>query len=92
MPVRLDGELTELLSEGTKPRHQNKQTLMRLTLRRHLPEVIEREACRVLAGRITSLAPWPSGALTKAYKRAGKSSDRLEAKAVAAQGRPSWEV
>ena len=91
MPIRLDDDLLELLSEGARRTHQNKQTLVRLTLRRHLPEVIERESRKLPAGQITRLAPWPRGALAKAYKRAGKSSDGLEAAAVAAQGRPSWK-
>jgi len=91
MPIRLDDDLIELLSEGTKRTRQNQQTLVRLTLRRHLPEVIERESRKALVGRITRLAPWPRGALAKAYKRAGKSSDGVEAAAVAAQGKPAWE-
>jgi len=91
MPIRLDDELIELLSEGARRTRQNKQTLVRLTLRRHLSEVIERESRKWPLNRITRLAPWPRGALAKAYKQAGKSSDGLEAAAVAAQGRPSWE-
>ena len=64
---------------------------MRLTLRRHLAEVIEQESLNAPVGRLTSLEPWPRGVLSKAYKRAGKRDDRLEASAAAAQGKPSWE-
>ena len=90
MSVRLDDDLVELLSTGARRTRQKKQTLVRLTLRRYLPEVIERESVKV-AGRVTSVAPWPRGALSKAYKRAGKDDARSEAAAAAAQGKPSWE-
>jgi len=90
MSVRLDDDLVKLLSTGARRTRQKKQTLVRLTLRRYLPEVIERESVKV-AGRITSLSPWPRGALRKAYKRAGRSDDRTEASAARAQGKPSWE-
>jgi len=91
MSIRLDDDLLELLSKGARRTRQKKQTLVRLTLRRYLPEVIERESLKAPVGRVTSLAPWPRGALTKAYKRAGKSDDRIEASAAAAQAKPSWE-
>jgi len=91
MPIRLDDDLLELLSEGTKRTRQNKQTLVRLTLRRYLPEVIEHESRKVPSRRLTNVTPWPRGALAKAYKRVGKSDDAAEALAVAAQGKPSWE-
>jgi len=90
MSIRLDEDLNELLSKGARRTRQKKQALVRLTLRRHLPEVIERESLKVPAGRVTSVAPWPRGALTKAYSRAGKSDDNAEASAAAAQGKPSW--
>jgi hypothetical protein len=41
--------------------------------------------------RLTRLAPWPRGALAKAYKRAGRSGDAVETAAVVAQGKPAWE-
>lgn len=91
MSIRLEDDLIELLSKGAKRTRQKKQTLVRLTLRRHLPEVIERESLKVPAGRVTSVAPWPRGALAKAYKLVGKSDERIEASGAAAQGKPSWE-
>jgi predicted transcriptional regulator len=90
MSIRLDDDLRELLSKGAKRTRHKKQTLVRLTLRRHLPEVIERESLKAPA-RVTSLAPWPRGALAKAYKRAGKGQERIEASAATAQGKPSWQ-
>ena len=51
-------------------------------------QVIETEAA-ILESPLTSIAPWPRGALTRAYHRAGKRWDRLEAAAVAAQPHPS---
>jgi hypothetical protein len=91
MSIRLDADLAELLSKGARRTRQKKQALVRLTLRRHLREVIERESLKVPVERVTTLPPWPRGALAKAYKRAGKSDDRIEASATTAQGRPSWE-
>lgn len=91
MSIRLDDDLIELLSKGARSTRQKKQTLVRLTLRRHLPEVIERETLKAPAGRATRLEPWPRRALTKAYKQASKNDDRIEAAAAAAQGKPSWE-
>ncbi len=91
MSIRLDDDLADLLAQGAKRTRQKKQNLVRLTLRRYLPEVIERESVKISPAQITTLAPWPRGALSKAYKRAGKSDERLEAAAAAAQGKPSWE-
>jgi hypothetical protein len=92
MSIRLDEDIVELLSNGAKRTRQKKQTLVRLTLRRYLPEIIEREAVKAPVGRVTRLAPWPRGALAKAYKRIGKGDDRIEALAAAAQGKPSWDA
>jgi hypothetical protein len=91
MSIRLDDDLVELLVMGARRTRQKKQNLVRLTLRRHLPEVIERESLRAPVGKVTSIMPWPRGALTKAYKRSGKGDERIEASGVAAQGKPSWE-
>src|SRR5687768_5542634 len=90
MSIRLDDDLIELLSKGAKRTRQKKPTLVRLTLRRYLPEVIEHESLKAPTGRIIHLAPWPRGALSRAYKRAGKSDDRIEASAAAAQSKPAW--
>jgi hypothetical protein len=91
MSIRLDEDLAKMLADGAKRTRQKKQALLRLTLRRHLPDVIERESMKASVGRVTRLAPWPRGALSKAYRRAGKYDDRLEASAAAAQGKPAWE-
>jgi len=63
---------------------------LRRTLRLHLSEVIEQEASTSTA-RITNVDPWPRGALAKAYRRADKAWNRIEAAATAAQGQPSWD-
>jgi len=91
MSIRLDDDLIALLSKGARRTGQKKQALVRLTLRQHLSEVIERESMKVSISRVTTLAPWPRGALTKAYKRAGKNDDHVEAFAATAQGKPSAE-
>ena len=91
MSIRLDEDLAELLADGARRTRQKKQALVRLTLRRHLPEVIERESLKAPSGQLTRLAPWPRGALSKAYKRAARSHDRIEVAATAAQGKPAWE-
>jgi hypothetical protein len=88
--VRLDKELVSLLSEGRRRTPLNKQELVRRTLRLHLRTVIESEA-NVPATRLTTLSPWPRGALAKAYKRTDKEREQSDGKATAAQGKPSWE-
>ena len=44
MPVRFEPELQELLREGARRTPHKKQELIRITLRRYLPKVIEQEA------------------------------------------------
>ncbi len=88
--IRLDKRLHALLAEGARRTPFNQRELLRRTLRLHLREVIEREATTPEA-RITNIDPWPRGALTRAYRRADKAWDRIEAAATAAQGRPSWD-
>ena len=90
LSIRLDKKLHSLLSEGARRTPFNKRELLRRTLRLHLREVIEREALTP-GSRVTNVDPWPRGALAKAYKRADKDWDRIEAAATAAQGRPSWD-
>ncbi len=41
--------------------------------------------------KVTTVAPWPKGALAKAYKRISRKWDRVETAAVTAQSVPSWE-
>jgi hypothetical protein len=90
LSIRLDPELRSLLAEGARRTPFNQRELLRRTLRLHLREVIEREVVTT-QGRITNLAPWPRGALAKAYRRTEPGWERVEAAATAAQGRPSWD-
>ncbi len=91
LSIRLDKQLRSLLAEGARRTSFNQRELLRRTLRLHLREVIEREAVKPKA-RITNIAPWPRGALARAYKRtADKGWERVEAAATAAQSRPSWD-
>src|SRR5678816_3582462 len=90
LSIRLDKELRVLLSEGAKRTPYNQRELLRRTLRLHLREVIERESLPH-SSRLTNIAPWPRGALAKAYRRVDKEWEQVEAAATAAQGRPSWE-
>src|SRR5262249_27508941 len=91
LSIRLDKQLRLLLAEGARRTPFNQRELLRRTLRLHLREVIEREASEPMA-RITNVAPWPRGALRKAYERKADSAwDKVEAAATAAQGSPSWD-
>ena len=88
--IRLGKELQSLLAEGARRTPLNQRELLRRTLRLHLREVIEQEAA-TSARHLTNIAPWPRGALAKAYKRVEQKGGRVEAAATAAQGRPSWD-
>ena len=88
LSIRLDKGLRSLLVEGARRTPFNQRELLRRTLRLHLREVIEREASSPEA-RLTNIKPWPRGCLAKAYRRADRAWDRIEAAATAAQGRPS---
>jgi hypothetical protein len=91
-PIRMEKELLDLLSEGARRTPHKKQELIRITLRRHLRDVIAEEAVRKPDKRVTTIAPWPKGALAAAYKRvAGERWDAVEDTAVKAQGKPSME-
>lgn len=89
LSIRLDEDIQTLLAEGVRRTRFNKRELLRRTLRLHLREVIEQEALASSA-RITNIAPWPRGALKKAYKRVEADWDKVEAAATAAQGRPDF--
>jgi hypothetical protein len=90
VPVRLDGHLQRLLRDGARRTPHKKQELIRLTLRRHLPEVIEQEAVASSPRRITNVDPWPETVVRKAYRRMGRDWDALEDAAIRAQGRPGF--
>jgi hypothetical protein len=88
LPVRLEQDLQDALTEGVRRTPHKKQELIRLTLRRHLNEVIEKEATLKKEPRITNIDPWPKGVVEKAYRRIGREWDKLEEAAIRAQGRP----
>ena len=90
MPVRLDQSLQDALREGARRTPHKKQELIRLTLRRHLREVIEQEAVVTSARRITNIEPWPEKVIAQAYKRIGTEWDALEEAATRAQGTPDF--
>ena len=80
MPVRFEKSLLATLNEGTRRTPHKKQELIRITLRRYLPAVIEEESVKKASGRITNVEPWPKGVLAKAYKRIqGENWDKIEA-------------
>ena len=88
VPVRIDVNLLRLLRDGARRTPHKKQELIRLTLRRHLPEVIELEALASLPRRITNVDPWPETVVKEAYRRMGHEWNVLEDAATRAQGRP----
>jgi hypothetical protein len=88
VPVRLDKSLQDALREGARRTPHKKQELIRMTLRRHLREVIDQEAVDTAARRITNIEPWPEPVLARAYKRIGKEWDTIEEAATRAQGTP----
>ena len=90
VPVRLDKQLQDALREGARRTPHMKQDLIRLTLRRHLREVIEQEAVVKLTPRITNIEPWPRRVVEAAYRRMGKEWDQIEAAATRAQGPPDF--
>ena len=87
MPVRFEPELQQLLREGARRTPHKKQELIRITLLRYLPKVIEQEAGKPKRKRLTNIEPWPKSTLEKAYKQIGREWDALEEAATRAQGR-----
>ena len=90
LSIRLDKDLRLLLAEGAQRTRFNQRELLRHTLRLHLREVIESEALATQP-KLTSVEPWPRGALAKAYRQADKDWEAIEVAATAAQGQPSWD-
>jgi hypothetical protein len=90
MPVRLDQNLQNMLREGARRTPHKKQELIRLTLRRHLREVIEQEALVESAPRLTNVEAWPKRVIEKAYRRMGKDWNAIEDAALRAQGKPDF--
>ena len=92
MPIRIEKDLLKLLSEGARRTPHKKQELVRLTLRRHLREVIEEEARPAKKSRLTNIDPWPKGMLTRIYKKLEHEGwDKVEAAAVRAQRKPNFD-
>ena len=94
MPIRIEKELSNLLAEGVRRTPHKKQELVRITLRRHLRDVIEEEATKPSKDRVTNIDPWPKGALARAYKETEYEGwDKVEAAAVraASKHRPSMD-
>lgn len=87
MPVRFEPELQQLLREGARRTPHKKQELIRITLRRYLPKVIQQEARELKPKRLTNIEPWPKSTLEKAYKQLGQEWDALEEAATQAQGK-----
>ena len=90
VPLRLDGDLQKLLRDGARRTPHKKQELIRMTLRRHLPEVIEQEALVNSPRRITNVDPWPESVVKQAYRRMGRDWEAIEAVATQAQGKPDF--
>ena len=90
VPVRLDKSLQDALREGARRTAHKKQDLIRLTLRRHLREVIEQEAVAKPPRRITNIEPWPRRVIEKAYQKIGNEWDKIETVATCAQGAPDF--
>jgi hypothetical protein len=90
MPVRLDNDLQKLLRDGARRTPHKKQDLIRMTLRRHLQEVIDQEALVKSKPRITNIEPLPKRVVEEAYRRIGKDWNTIEDAAMRAQGKPDY--
>lgn len=91
MPLRLDGDLTELLREGARRTPHKQAALVRLTLRRHLRAVIDAEIRRSPTAPLTNVKPWPPGTLVRAYRVTAREEAALEDAGTAAQSAPRME-
>jgi hypothetical protein len=84
VPIRIEKELVDLLKEGSRRTPHKTQELIRLTLRRHLREVIEEEAVKP-SPRVTNVELWPKGMLTRIYQEIEHENwDKVEEAAVRA--------
>jgi hypothetical protein len=90
VPVRLDKHAQKLLREGARRTPHKKQELIRLTLRRHLQDVIEQEALVKSSPRVTNVEPWPKHVVEAAYRRIDSDWNAVEDVAMNAQGRPDF--
>jgi len=78
----------ESAARGRAP--HKKQDLIRLTLQRHLREVIEQEAVAKPAQRITNIEPWPRQVIEKAFRRMSGEWNDIEEAGTRAQGAPGF--
>lgn len=80
MPIRFEKSLLATLNEGARRTPHKRQELIRITLRRYLPAVIEEESVKKAPVRVTNIEPWPKGVMAQAYKRIqGENWDKIEA-------------
>lgn len=91
MPVRFEKALIATLEEGTRRKPHKKQELIRITLRRYLPQVIEEESVKKPSGRVTNVEPWPKSVLKELYKKRDSEWEKIEDAATKAQGTPSFD-
>jgi len=91
VPLRCEKKLLDLLRDGARRTPHKKQELIRITLRRYLPIVIEEEARTEKSKRITNIEPWSKEMLREAYKERDKEWEKIEDAATRAQGKPSFE-
>ena len=79
MPIRFEKSLLATLEAGSKRTPHKKQELIRITLRRYLPTVIEEESVQIATRRVTNVEPWPKGVIAKAYKNVENENwDKVE--------------
>ena len=90
IPIRLEDDLQAILQEGARRTPHKKQELIRITLRRHLRDVIDEESITANPPRVTNIDPWPRAVVERAYRRMGKEWDKIEDAAVRAQGKPDF--
>lgn len=90
VPLRLDKSLQKLLREGVRRTPYNKQDLIRMTLHRHLSDVIEQEATVKPSSRITNIEPWPRHVIEDAYDRMGEEWTAIEDAGIRGQGKPDF--
>ena len=79
-----------MLREGARRTPHKKQDLIRITLRRHLRQIIEQEARVEQSTRITNIEPWPRQVVEAAYRRMGQDWNVIEDAAIRAQGKPNF--
>ena len=89
LPLRLEDDIQEILTEGFRRTPHKKQELIRITLRRYLRSVVEGEARVAKVPRLTSIKPWSNAALTRAYRNPDMERNRIESIATHAQAGPN---